>query len=196
MEILENIEGWRIVQGYEDAVDADATLVRAAQQGDLAAMEGLFARHERAIVTVCYSVLGSREDAEDAAQEAFILAVRGLKGFRGSSAFRTWLYRIAVNTCLNHKRRSKSEERWLDVASGHSVASPEQGALTRIHAAQALSRLMPRQRAVIILREVQGLSAQEIGQTMGWNEQKVRNELFRARQVLREWARGEGREAE
>jgi RNA polymerase sigma-70 factor, ECF subfamily len=195
LEILENVEGWRIVQRSDDAGDPDISLVLASQRGDVHSMELLLSRHEKAIGGVCYGVLGNREDAEDAAQEAFVQAVRAMKSFRMSSTFRTWLYRIAVNTCLNYRRRKRPVERWQDVSEHEcAVASPESATLSRLFAAQALSQLMPKQRAIIILREVEGLTAQEIGEAMGWNEQKVRNELFKARQLLRRWVRAQAPE--
>jgi RNA polymerase sigma-70 factor, ECF subfamily len=192
MEILENVRGWRIVQGREDADSLDLPLLLRAQRGDLSAVETLLARHEKAVGTVCLGMLGNRDDADDAVQETLFQALRGLGRFRGASSFRTWLYRIAVNTCLNHKRRARPIDGWQGLEErAHVEPSPEAATLRKLLAAQALSQLLPRHRALIVLREVEGLSAAEVAQTMGWNEQKVRNELYKARQVLREWVRAQ-----
>jgi RNA polymerase sigma-70 factor, ECF subfamily len=192
MEILESVRGWRIVQCTEDADGLDRPLLHRAQGGDLSATQTLLERHEKAVGTVCLGMLGNRDDADDAVQETLLQALRGLPRFRGASSFRTWLYRIAVNTCLNHRRRSRPAELWDDVGDRAGFAeSPEAATVRKMLASQALSQLLPRQRALIVLREVEGLSAEEIGQAMGWNEQKVRNELYKARQVLREWVRAQ-----
>jgi RNA polymerase sigma-70 factor (ECF subfamily) len=83
---------------------AEAALIRAALAGDRAALEQLLGPHRRSVVAVCYGILGNAEDAEDAAQETFLRALRGLARFRGDSAFRSWLIRIALNLCFSRKR--------------------------------------------------------------------------------------------
>src|SRR5438309_10773943 len=82
----------------------DAALVRAGLAGDLTALEQLFRPHERSLVALCHGILGNAEDAEDAAQETFLRALRALSRFRGDAAFRSWLFRIAINLCLEWKR--------------------------------------------------------------------------------------------
>src|SRR5215212_651076 len=81
------------------SVPSDAALVRAGQAGVTSALEQLVSMHQRSLYAVCRGVLGSAEDAEDAVQETFLRAFRSLESFRGNAAFRTWLFRIALNVC-------------------------------------------------------------------------------------------------
>src|SRR5712691_10305117 len=96
---------------------AEAALIRAARAGDRAALEELLGPHQRALVGFCYGILGSVEDAEDAAQETFLRALRALPTFRGEAAFRSWLFRIAFNLCSTWKRFRRPTEPWRE--EGH-----------------------------------------------------------------------------
>ena len=82
---------------------AERALIQAGKAGDCAALEQLLSLHRRALVAFCQGMLGHVEDAEDAAQETFLRALRALPRFRGEAAFRTWLFRIAINVCLQWK---------------------------------------------------------------------------------------------
>jgi RNA polymerase sigma-70 factor (ECF subfamily) len=171
----------------------DAALVRAGLAGDLPALEQLFRPHERSLVGFCYGVLGNTEDAEDAAQETFLRALRALPRFRGEAAFRSWLFRIALNLCLEWKRSRRPVELLDDttVPATAETASPEAIVLSHLRLREALESLPPRRRAVLLLKEWEGCSLGEIAQVMGWNETRVKNELYQARRALAEWQQQE-----
>jgi RNA polymerase sigma factor (sigma-70 family) len=177
----------------------EAALLRAGQAGDDAALAELLARQKRALYALCYGILGQTEDVEDAVQETFLRALRGLAGFRGDAAFRTWLFRIAVNVCLKWKVRHPPSEPWDLKQAPESLdpTSPETLALRRLRMREALQSLRPRHRAVLLLREREGWSVAEIAAALGWNKKRVENELYQARCALADWRRrdvGEGDE--
>jgi len=158
----------------------DQELVRKAREGSHAAFDALFQRHKQFIYNVCYSMLGSADDAVDATQAAFIQAYRAIRKFRGEAAFRSWLYRIAVNICnrtLKRERRRKllmlrSEPPAADVASGDRVRD-------------AVLALSPGFRAVLVLFYFQGLTCSEIAEALGCSEVAVRTRLHRARAAFK-----------
>ena len=184
--------------------EEDAILVRACQGGDRAAFDKLVLRHKNRIFGLCFWLLGDYEEANDSAQEIFIKVYRSLNKFRCESAFGTWLYRIAVNTCKN--RRKSSEYRLKrkmvplhnpgeDHGGGDSVEirddSPtplngleekERGRAIR----KAVDSLHPEQKEVIALRDIQGLSYEEIVMITGLNLGTVKSRIARARVELRE----------
>ena len=176
----------------------DAALVRAGLAGDLTALEQLFRPYERSLVALCHGILGSAEDAEDAAQETFLRALRALPGFRGDAAFRTWLFRIAVNVCLRSKAARHPTEPWDEERTGllPDSASPEAIALRRLRVLEALHALPRRHRALLLLKVLEGWSVAEIGQALGWSPIRVQNELSRARRTLLEWRQREANEGE
>src|SRR6476660_9239470 len=115
-----------VVVNGEGGSTSEWALIVAARTGDRAALERLLRPHRRSVVAVCYGVLGSAEDAEDAAQETFLRALRGLSRFRGDSAFRSWLIRIALNVCFSWSRSRHRTEAGEDQDAASSVAvSPE-----------------------------------------------------------------------
>jgi RNA polymerase sigma-70 factor (ECF subfamily) len=176
---------------------AEAALLRAGRAGDRAALERLVALHKSALYTLCRGILANADDAEDAAQETFLRALRALPRFRGEATFRTWLFRIAVNVCLQWKaaaRReadSRSSEPWDEesVPTSPDIASPERIALRHLQVMDALHSLLPRHRAILLLRELEGWSVPEIAAALRWNEKRVRNELYKARRALADWRR-------
>jgi RNA polymerase sigma-70 factor, ECF subfamily len=172
------------------------SLIQRALAGDRAALEELLGPHQPSLVGLCYGILGHAEDAEDAAQETFLRALRALSSFRGEAAFRSWLFRIAINLCSTRKRSQRWTEAWDEEASVRAVSalSPEAIALSRLQMSEALSHLLPRQRAILLLREWEGWSLAEIAEAMGWNEVRVRNELHKARRALIEARRREEEE--
>ncbi|HEY0277286.1 MAG TPA: sigma-70 family RNA polymerase sigma factor [Solirubrobacterales bacterium] len=165
----------------------DSTLVTTARDGDLASFEELVRRHQSPVYRVALRMLGSRADAEDVAQETFVQAWRSLSKFRGESAFGTWLYRIATNRSLNvlAGRRADSvpiDDELLSAAVGTDEEVEQR---LRLQATvTAILTLEPEQRALIVLRELEGLGYAEIGEILGLGESLVKGRLHRARLVL------------
>ncbi len=172
----------------------DSQLVRAAQVGDLAAFEVLLRRHEARVYRVALRLLGDPDEAEDAAQEAFVQAWQALSMFRGASSLSTWLYRIVTNRCLNLLQARRPEEplderheaRTLDPA--HAVETG--GALATLR--RAILELTPEQRGPLVLRELEGRSYEEIAEILEISVPAVKSRLHRARVELvvamRSWA--------
>jgi RNA polymerase sigma-70 factor, ECF subfamily len=177
---------------------AEAALLEAGRSGDRVALEQLLALHQRSVFALCYGMLGHVEDAEDAVQETFLRALDALPRFRGDAAFRTWLFRIALNLCL----RWKSARRPVDTGEPEAVptspetASPETLALRHLRLREALGGLLPRQRAILLLKEREGWTVPEIAAGLGWSANRVEYELFKARRALVEWRRRDAGEGE
>jgi RNA polymerase sigma-70 factor, ECF subfamily len=188
------LRGWVTVGEDERGQAAEAALLRAGRAGDCAALEQLLAPHKRPLVALCYGILGHPDDAEDAAQETFLRALRALPRFRGDAAFRTWLFRIALHVCLNWKRNHHPTE-LLDETRArppHDADSPETIVLRQLEVTEALNALRPAYRAVLLLKEWEGWSVAEIGAALRWNEKQVENALYRARRALVDrWRREE-----
>jgi RNA polymerase sigma-70 factor (ECF subfamily) len=177
---------------------SDLELVRRVQRGDRGAFDLLVLRYQHKVVKLVARLLRDPTEAEDVAQEAFVKAYRALGSFRGDSAFYTWLYRIAVNTARNvmasRQRRPLDYEATLSESEQSAVESrmrhtdtPEAAALTEeIH--QTVNRaveLLPEDlRTAIILREVEGLSYEEIAEAMDCPVGTVRSRIFRAREAI------------
>lgn len=183
------------------ADETDEALVRRAQSGEGAAFEALARKHERAVLRLAMHLTGSREDAQDIYQDAFLKAYKNLRSFRFECSFYTWIYRIVTNLCLDHlrareHRRSSSTEtekqepeQIVEDALGHSVPTPEGTAIQRelgTKIAAALERLTPRERQVFELRHYQGLKVLSISEVLGTTEEMAKNALFRATQKLRD----------
>ena len=180
----------------------DDILVARAQAGNSAAFDMLVRRYQHKVVQLVSRYV-SDADASDVAQESFIKAYRALRNFQGKSAFYTWLYRIAVNTAKNHlvarSRRPASQD--IDVADaeqyGHTehlsdVYTPEGVALTdeiRDTVAAAMDDLPPDLKTAIVLRELEGMSYEEIAQAMECPVGTVRSRIFRARAAIDERVR-------
>jgi RNA polymerase sigma-70 factor (ECF subfamily) len=190
------LEGRCAVGEARSGSTSDMALVRAGAAGDRAALDQLFRPHERAVVGLCLGILGNAEDAEDAAQETFLRALRSLSRFRGEAAFRSWLFRIGINLCLEWKRARRPTEPWEEQAERlePDVPSPEQTVLTQLRLREALSSLPAHRRAVLLLKEWEGCSLTEIAGVMGWSETRVKNELYKARRGLAEWQQREAAE--
>jgi RNA polymerase sigma-70 factor, ECF subfamily len=191
-----SVQGWIAVRETEGEAAAEAALLRAGQRGDQAALDQLFRGNQHALFTLCYGILGRVEDAEDAVQETFLRALRGLPSFRGDARFRSWLFRIALNVCLRWKATRRNTEALDETRAAGFAVSPEAIALAHLRVTEALSCLRPPHRALVLLKEREGWSAAEIAAAMGWNEKRVYNELFKARRTLIEWREREAEEGE
>lgn len=185
----------------EAAVD-ERMLVRQAQAGEVAAYERLLAKHQQRVFAVVGGILRRREDIEDVAQQVFVKAYFSLKRFDLRSAFGTWLYKIAVNECWDYLRKKKvrrlvyeadlSEEqtRHLASASEQSLGEgrPREDSEKRTEQRELIDRLLAeldeQDRLMLIMKEVEGFSVEEIGEILGINVNTVKVRLFRARGKL------------
>jgi len=177
---------------------SDLELVKRAQRGERGAFDLLVLRYQHKVVKLVARLLRDPAEAEDVAQEAFVKAYRALGSFRGDSAFYTWLYRIAVNTARNsiasRQRRPLDYEADLSENEQSAVESrmrhtdtPEANVLSEeIHRTvnRAVEELPEDLRTAIILREVEGLSYEEIAQAMDCPVGTVRSRIFRAREAI------------
>jgi RNA polymerase sigma-70 factor (ECF subfamily) len=174
---------------------SDEELVRACQGGESSAFDILVARWEDRIRGAAYRLLGSQEEARDAAQEAFLKAYRGLPGFKQEARFSSWLYQIALNLCRDRLRRRKgrtmvSLEALEEV--GPVIAGREPTALDLVQqldlsraVRRAIGELSEEQREVVILKEYQGLTFLEIAQALDLPVSTVKTRLYRGLGQLR-----------
>lgn len=161
---------------------SERDLLIQARVGEREAIRCLLMPHEPLVFRLCLAILGNRADAEDAAQETLLAAIKALPKFRGEAQLSTWLVRIARNVCT--KRRSVGvslEEAQL------SVAGPEDAALERALLQEALAHLTELQRSCLVLQAVEGWSIAEIASSLSVTSKKVENELYRARKALARW---------
>lgn len=181
------------------AEQSDLSLVQLAQRGDAGAFDALVRRYQHKVVKLVMRYVRDPAEAEDIAQEAFIKAYRALPRFRGDSAFYTWLYRIAINTAKNvlaarsrspieyDLDRDNGEESYDIVARMKDTATPEALALTeeiRSTVTAAIEALPEDLRTAIQLRELEGLSYEEIAAAMECPVGTVRSRIFRAREAI------------
>jgi RNA polymerase sigma-70 factor (ECF subfamily) len=173
--------------------DPDEALVLQSRQGDPAAFELLIKNHQRMIHSLTFRMTGSAADAEDLAQETFIRAHQNLDSYRGAAKFSTWLYRIALNICLNWRRR-ETRRFAMHVAWAETAGAPPSGIESPPevnHSSQgvqsALLRLPAKQRVAIVLTVYDGLNHAEAAQLLNCSETTVSWRVFAARRKLRRW---------
>ena len=175
-------------------------LIHSARKGDSMAFGELMQAHQDKIYTLCYRMTGNAEDAADLTQEVFLSAWRSLSRFQEQSSFGTWIYRMATNASIDFLRREKrrqvlsmtmeedSEERQAQVPderySPHRLLEQKEA---RQAVADALAALSPEHRQVLVLREMEGLSSQEVGQLLDLEEGTVKSRIARARLALRDF---------
>lgn len=169
-----------------DVPAGERALVLAAQRGDAVAFAGLVRLHQQRVYAVARSIAASHEDAEDAVQEGFLHAYRALDRFRPDQPFGAWLHRIVANAALDITRRRKvrdADELPETVAS--PFRDPGEAGDLRERLQGALAGLGDRQRAVIVLHDVEGFKHAEIGRMLGIPEGTARSDLHHARAFLR-----------
>ena len=173
----------------------DRELVRRAQREDKEAFEELIRRHQHRVFAVAGGIIRRREDLEDIAQQVFVKAYFSLKRFDQRAAFSTWLYKITVNECWDMLRKKKvrplvyeadlSEEQARQVISSAEKGKEEPDISDRLEARQRVERLLEgldeRDRLMLILKEVEGFSIEEIAEVLHLNANTVKVRLFRAR---------------
>ncbi len=179
---------------------ADEELVRRAQRGDNAAFEELVRRYEHKVYNIVYRLLGNEEDATEALQDTFLRAYRFIPKFQFKSNFYTWLYRIATNISLTRLRRRKtgstvsldepvkdSDDLAVDIPDRR--LTPEeafQQKLLRERLQSAVESLPEQYRAVVVLRDLEGLSNEEVSRVLKISVAAVKSRLHRGRLALRE----------
>jgi RNA polymerase sigma-70 factor (ECF subfamily) len=160
--------------------------IRAARSGDSAAFEEIMVLTERRVAQISWRILGDREEVKDAMQETFLRLFRHLRGFDERKDFFAWLSRITVNVCIDLRRRRRPADPLPELLSDAPSAEDEliersdRALLTR-----AIDALAPRERAAILLRDVEGLPTDEVAAAMGNTVATVRVQLSRARAKLR-----------
>ncbi|MFX4262642.1 sigma-70 family RNA polymerase sigma factor [Pelotomaculum propionicicum] len=175
-------------------------LVKRAQKNDLAAFEELLGLYQNKVYTLCVRLAGNHADAQDIAQEAFIKAYRSLGSFRNEADFGTWLHRIAVNVWLNFRRKNSGrqtlflDEPYPDESGSmhREVASTDGDPLRELEEKEfrglvrtALDDLTEEHRAVLVLREVEGYSYEEVSRMLDCSLGTVKSRLSRAREMMR-----------
>ncbi len=185
----------------EQAKVEDRQLVEAVLAGDPSAYRGLVERYQSRVFSLVVGMVRNREDARDLTQEAFVKAFNNLARFRLESSFYTWLYRIAMNLAIDHLRKHKKRHHSEfdeqiaardgdgSMADGHLRDSPRR-ALERKELQgrilEALDKLSPEHKQIILLREIEGLSYTEIAETLEVAEGTVMSRLFYARRKLQQ----------
>jgi RNA polymerase sigma-70 factor, ECF subfamily len=175
--------------------EEERELVRLSQSGNETAFEGLVRRHQQRVFSLVGGILRRQEDVEDVAQQVFLKAYLGIKRFDQRAAFSTWLYKIAVNECWDYLRKKKvrplvyeadlSEEQVSRLDNIVSADRPPEGPNARSEAREVLDRLLaalPEQdRQLLVLKETEGFSVQELAEIFHLNVNTVKVRLFRAR---------------
>jgi len=170
---------------------SDDALVAAARAGDVRAFEALVLRHEARVLRVLRFMGIGRDDREDLAQDVFLRVFRGLAGYRAGFVFEAWLYRVAVNAARDHRsgeaRRTLNFEPLGDDLreTPGSGAAPQDQLALRDRLERALEELTDRERAVFVLKEVEGLATEEVAKALGLSSITVRRHLGRARERLK-----------
>lgn len=178
--------------------EQEAAIVRKVLNGDTNAFERLVVEYEKNVYNIALRMTSNSEDAQDMTQEAFIKAFNSLSNFRGESKFSVWLYRIVNNVCLDFLRSKnrrptvslsveddEGEETQIDIAD--ESQSPERlldKTLTRESVRRGLEQMPPEYRQILLLREIQGLSYDEISQALDLEVGTVKSRIFRARKKL------------
>jgi RNA polymerase sigma-70 factor, ECF subfamily len=176
----------------------EAEIIQRATEGDPTAFECLYRSHCKRVYALCLRMVADTAEAEDLAQEAFLLLFRKIRTFRGESAFSTWLHRLVVNTVLMHLRKKS-----LPVVSMEAGPAPDgeatppsveiaasdlllEGSIDRINLGRCVAQLPAGSRAIFVLHDIQGYQHREIAEMLGRSVGVSKSQLHRARKRLRE----------
>jgi RNA polymerase sigma-70 factor (ECF subfamily) len=173
---------------------SDWQLVQKCQAGDIASFQELVSRYHQKVYMVIVGLLRNPDDAMEVAQESFFRAYRKITSFQGQSSFYTWLYRIAINICIDHQRREKRSP--LEFRESMDEVFEQQNEVARdpfsdVHDRElrekmlsAIDDLTPEHKAVIVLRTLEGMSYKDIGEILGCSEGTVMSRLQYSRKKL------------
>ena len=172
--------------------EIERELITRAGEGDMAAFREIYQRAAGYVYTLAYRVMNTKHDAEEVTQDVFLKIYHNLGSFKFEASFKAWLYRIAVNTALNHaKKRSRVTTHEVEEVFEDPATVTQPDARKSIEAGETerqlqslLEQLNPDQRACIVLREIGGLDYQGIANSLGININTVRSRLKRARETL------------
>ena len=171
-------------------------LISRAAKGDASAFNELLGLHEKKMYAVCLRMCANQEDAQDCLQEAMLRIYRSISGFKGQSSFSTWIYRVAMNTCLDELRKKKNKQAasldslldtgWspsddYDTPEHHAIEGERKKAIRT-----AISELPDDMRSAIVLRDIEGFSYEEISEMLGINVGTIKSRISRGREKLRE----------
>jgi RNA polymerase sigma-70 factor (ECF subfamily) len=177
----------------------DRQLVDAAKRGDVGAFRDLVVRHQRRAYAVALGMVHDPDDARDVCQEAFLKVHKSLATFEGEAQFFTWLYRIVMNLCIDHLRKKRGQQ--VEFDETHAQGEPDEGGIAPVRTGfdparaladkelrgqilRALDKLSAVHRAVLVMREVDGLSYQEMADTMQCSIGTIMSRLFHARKKM------------
>ncbi len=176
----------------DSETDAGESLLQRAKAGDLVAFEQIVIQHERQVLATAFGLLGNWEDAQDSAQEVFVRVHKYLGSFDQTRDFAPWLYRTTVNVCRDQRRRRHPEAPLEETSE--DVADPAAGPDRHTHTAEArrilldaLRRLPEKERAAIVLRDLENLPTNEVARILGSTEATVRSQISSARLKIMKW---------
>jgi RNA polymerase sigma-70 factor (ECF subfamily) len=173
-----------------DVRNADLELAGRIRSGDGAAFEELYQQHAARLYNLAYRMAGTANDAEDLLQDIFLLAYRKVGSFRGESSLGTWLYRLAMNHCLDvlrsrQSRMGQQTDSLDEEAAPVPTAAPALGAVSRIDLERAIGRLPQACRAAFLLHDVEGFGHHEVGAILGISEGTSKSQAHKARLRIR-----------
>jgi RNA polymerase sigma-70 factor (ECF subfamily) len=181
------------------AVSTLGPVIARAKAGDVAAFEQIIEFYQRKVLATAWRMLGDQEDARDAAQEVFLRVYKYLAGFRLDQDFGAWLYRIIINVCRDQVRKRCHHEQFTSIemeqelgnfealTSGEDVEAAAIHSQQRAMVIQALATLSKKERAAIVLRDLEGLSTEEVARVLGSSQATVRSQISTARAKIKQY---------
>jgi RNA polymerase sigma-70 factor (ECF subfamily) len=178
----------------KEATVEPGDLIARCQAGDVEAFEVLYRQHAARLYTLACRMAGSPEDGEDLLQEIFLQAHRKLGSFKGDSAIGTWLYRLALNHCLDYVRSRQAKmsklTETLDADASFEPTARRETPIARMDLERAVARLPEGCREAFVLHDVEGFDHKEVGRLLGIAEGTSKSQVFKARMKLRSMLRG------
>jgi len=165
----------------------DNELVQRCKAGDVKAYEELYKLYGNKLFGLCLRMSGNRGEAEDLMQEIFVILIKKINAFRGDAKFSTWLYRVAVNTCISHLRKRKGTKVDIeDHVTNPAMTTRPDPLAQRAALKKAISELPEGYRTAVVMHDIQGFNHKEIAEILGITEGASKSQLFKARRKLRE----------